>query len=749
MIRKFSAVLMAMLLVFGVFPTARLSADESWVSYGETVEIGGEWDLHTYNVLDDAHVTFTGSGENIKIVCGSNVTLTIRDLSITNDYYLLDSPITFSGTGNTLLLEGVSTIDASSIPCPGIQVEGTATLTINSTSDPAGSLYATGGGNAAGIGAGDGISSGLISISGGTIDAIGGEYGAGIGGGDHSSCGTISISGGTVDATGGRYGAGIGAGIGGGYLGSVGTINISGGTVDATGGDYGAGIGGGQFGSDVTISISGGTVGATGGYFGAGIGGGNYGSGGAINISGGTIDATGGAYGAGIGGGGTGFSGGTINISGGTIDATGGAYGAGIGGGIHASGGAISISGGTVDAMGGRSGAGIGGGDSASGGTINISGGTVDTIGGEYGAGIGGGNYGSGGAINISGGQVFATSSGGAQDIGLGRSASLGTSALSISGSAAVFLRNDSSLEPVTDHTHEPITALDGGAVYGITVPAVWTPDFGAYLHFNTLSFSANGGTGSIANITDLNGRSVTIPAADDLTRTNYIFSGWNTAADGSGTSFMVGDSYTLSENRDIFAQWRAVPMLSASSESPIEVGESVTLTPNITGGTWDFDATAWARDGYVFTGRSAGIYTITYSVEGQSTTFDLTVIQAATPTPTATPTPIPTATPTATPTSAPTLTPTPTTTPTVTPTVTPTLTPTPTSAPSPTPTPTTTPIIAPANAQGNDGQGVAKTGEAPESMPQIAAFVGLGVALGCGGLLFATRKRRARKASK
>ena len=386
-------------------------------------------------------------------------------------------------------------------------------------------------------------------------------------------------------------------------------------------------------------------------------------------------------------------------------------------------------------------GAGIGGGDSASGGTINISGGTVDTIGGEYGAGIGGGNYGSGGAINISGGQVFATSSGGAQDIGLGRSASLGTSALSISGSAAVFLRNDSSLEPVTDHTHEPITALDGGAVYGITVPAVWTPDFGAYLHFNTLSFSANGGTGSIANITDLNGRSVTIPAADDLTRTNYIFSGWNTAADGSGTSFMVGDSYTLSENRDIFAQWRAVPMLSASSESPIEVGESVTLTPNITGGTWDFDATAWARDGYVFTGRSAGIYTITYTVEGQSTTFDLTVIQAATPTPTATPTPIPTATPTATPTSAPTLTPTPT--------VTPTLTPTPTSAPSPTPTPTTTPIIAPTNAQGNDGQGVAKTGEVRDTMPQIAAVIGMGVALGCGGLLFVTRKRRVRKASK
>lgn len=203
MIRKFSTFLVAMLWVISLFPTGTLSAAEHTISDGASINIGDYATGDIFRVDDNASVTFSGTNTNIRIVCGSNVTLTIRDLSITNNYHLLDSPITFSGTGNTLLLEGVSTIDASSIPCPGIQVEGTATLTINSTSDPAGSLYATGGGNVAGIGAGDGISSGLINISGGTVHATGGENAAGIGGGRMSNCGTISISGGTVDATGG------------------------------------------------------------------------------------------------------------------------------------------------------------------------------------------------------------------------------------------------------------------------------------------------------------------------------------------------------------------------------------------------------------------------------------------------------------------------------------------------------------------------------------------------------------------
>ena len=85
----------------------------------------------------------------------------------------------------------------------------------------------------------------------GTLTASGGENAAGIGGGDQGSGGTVTINGGNVTATGGDFAAGIG---GGGWNGSGGTITINGGGVNATGGDGGAGIGGGDGGSGGTFS---------------------------------------------------------------------------------------------------------------------------------------------------------------------------------------------------------------------------------------------------------------------------------------------------------------------------------------------------------------------------------------------------------------------------------------------------------------------------------------------------------------
>ena len=155
---------------------------------------------------------------------------------------------------------------------------------------------------------------------------------------------------GSLKATGGQYAAGIGNG---GYYGNGGNrsgenITITGGTVTATGGWGGAGIGGGYYGSGKNITIKGGTVTATGGWGGAGIGGGgSYDgcSGKNITITGGTVTATGGDEGAGIGGGGWGGSGEDITINGGTVNADGGSSGAGIGGGATGSGSNVTVSG--------------------------------------------------------------------------------------------------------------------------------------------------------------------------------------------------------------------------------------------------------------------------------------------------------------------------------------------------------------------------------------------------------------------
>ena len=184
-----------------------------------------------------------------------------------------------------------------------------------------GSLKATGGQYAAGIGNGGYYGNGgnrsgkNITIKGGTVTATGGWGGAGIGGGYYYGNGeNITINGGRVNATGGWGGAGIGGG--GGYDGCSGkNITITGGTVTAGGGDRGAGIGGGINGSGEDITINGGTVTADGGVNAAGIGGGERGNGEDITITDGTVNAAGGGSGAGIGGGWKG-SGSNVTVSG-------------------------------------------------------------------------------------------------------------------------------------------------------------------------------------------------------------------------------------------------------------------------------------------------------------------------------------------------------------------------------------------------------------------------------------------------
>ena len=308
----------------------------------------------------------------------------------------------------------------------GLEKTSTGKLTLKDDNKEAGSLTATGGASAAGIG-GDWKGSGEnITITGGTVDATGGYGSAGIGGGKEGKGENITITGGTVNAT-----SNDGAGIGGGLLGSGENITITGGTVNATGTD-GAGIGGGNGGVGKNITITGGTVTAAGGFGNAGIGGGNGSDGENITITGGSVTATGGEFAAGIGGS-NGGSGNNITITGGTVTATGGDKGAGIGGGDEGGGGNnITIKGGTVTATGGgnrgNGGAGIGGGSGGSLENITITGGTVTATGGDYAAGIGGGsvsfwggNVGSGKNITITGGSVTATGGyGGGAGIGGG-----------------------------------------------------------------------------------------------------------------------------------------------------------------------------------------------------------------------------------------------------------------------------------------------------------------------------------------
>ena len=199
--------------------------------------------------------TLTGTlANNVKISIADGATVTLKDVNITK----LGNVCNWAGINcpgdATLVLEGTNEVcagrggDYGSSLYPGIWIAPNKTLTIQ--------------------GAGN-----LTAYSGGPYPDY--PYGAGIGGGFRIPCGNIVINSGNITATGGDDAAGIGAG-GGTVSGTVscGNITINGGTVEATGSEGGAGIGGGYGNACGNITISGGTVSATGGYYAAGIGGG-------------------------------------------------------------------------------------------------------------------------------------------------------------------------------------------------------------------------------------------------------------------------------------------------------------------------------------------------------------------------------------------------------------------------------------------------------------------------------------------
>ena len=72
-----------------------------------------------------------------------------------------------------------------------------------------------------------------------------------------------------------------------------------------------------------------------------------------------------------------------------------------------------------------------------------------------------------------------------------------------------------------------------------------------------TVTFNANGGSGSMASET---ASAPTALTANAFTRTGYTFAGWNTAANGSGTSYANGATYPFSASATLYAQWTAAP---------------------------------------------------------------------------------------------------------------------------------------------------------------------------------------------
>ena len=71
------------------------------------------------------------------------------------------------------------------------------------------------------------------------------------------------------------------------------------------------------------------------------------------------------------------------------------------------------------------------------------------------------------------------------------------------------------------------------------------------------VTYDANSGSGAPTDSTGyVLGSSVTVLGPGAMTRLGYTFAGWNTAADGTGTAYAAGDTFSIIGDTRLYAQW-------------------------------------------------------------------------------------------------------------------------------------------------------------------------------------------------
>jgi len=120
-----------------------------------------------------------------------------------------------------------------------------------------------------------------------------------------------------------------------------------------------------------------------------------------------------------------------------------------------------------------------------------------------------------------------------------------------------------------------------------------------------SVSYQSNGGSGSMSNTSASYGSSVTL-RSNTFTRTGYTFNGWNTKADGTGTSYSNRASVSNLSTTDgatipLYAQWKVntyTIAYHANGGSGSMSNTSATYGANVT-----LRSNTFTRTGYTFNG--------------------------------------------------------------------------------------------------------------------------------------------------
>lgn len=122
----------------------------------------------------------------------------------------------------------------------------------------------------------------------------------------------------------------------------------------------------------------------------------------------------------------------------------------------------------------------------------------------------------------------------------------------------------------------------------------------------HTVTFNGNGSTGG--STTAQTASTATALTSNGFTKTNYSFSGWNTAANGTGTSYANGASYSFSADITLYAQWTIVSYTITYVGNSNTGGTAPTTPTSVnSGSTFIVPANTFTRTGYNTNGWSDG----------------------------------------------------------------------------------------------------------------------------------------------
>ena len=136
-----------------------------------------------------------------------------------------------------------------------------------------------------------------------------------------------------------------------------------------------------------------------------------------------------------------------------------------------------------------------------------------------------------------------------------------------------------------------------------------------------SVTYNANGATSGTVptdntEYDDTNNTVTVLGNTGSLAKTGYTWSGWNTKADGTGTSYVAGDTFTISANTTLYAKWTVnthnITMpdadtygsYTASATTSVAYGTTVTLTYVPATGYYSYAAT-WSVNGTSIVGNT------------------------------------------------------------------------------------------------------------------------------------------------